>query len=637
MIAALTGAAARVRVLTGRFLSRLGFREDSILLLLAFIVGLLAAAAAVGFHEAIHSIRHLLYGEHGEHFDLYGKGLWLLIAFPAAGGLAVGLFSRFVMRAREGHGIVDVLESVLRSSGHIKKRIAFEQILTSALTIGSGGSAGAEGPIVQIGASISSAVAQLFRLPRQYMPVLIGCGSAAGISAIFNSPIGGLLFTLEIILRDFSIRTVTPIVVASVVANVATRAIYQHFFNEQFVAIFNLRPLIDQINATAGQAQLFTFHFSHLGNFLLLGLLCGVVGVLFTRTTVWSERFFSSLRFPRFLKPALGGALLGVMGVAYILLSRPLLNVDEKPFSNYDLPAFYSDGYGAVMQLLGPQFYEHYWAYSPMLLLGLLGALLLIKILATAATLSSGGSGGIIAPSLFVGAAAGGFLGVLLKLTGHFSSLDPNIYALIGMAGVLAAVVHAPLASILILTEVTGQYEVLLPAMLCSFIATTTAQILFRDSVYTLGLRQRGVRVGSSADLTLLQRMTVESVLLEPATFVRIHEPMQKILDLIQHTGDSDFVVIDAAGYYAGMVVENDIKTALMEHEAIPLLTVGEIMRPTIPILTTSDDLATVLDKFGQHDVSHLPVSVSKETYKVIGLVSRAGLMKQYQRALEER
>src|SRR5690606_14210238 len=212
-----------------------------------------------------------------------------LIAFPAAGGLAVGLFSRYIMRQREGHGIIDVLESVLRSSGHVRKRVAFEKILTSAMTIGTGGSAGAEGPIVQIGASISSAVAQFVRLPRQYLPVLIGCGSAAGISAIFNSPIGGLLFTLEIILRDFSVRTVTPIVVASVVANVATRTIYQQFFNEPFVAIFNLQPLIDQISADPGQSQLFTFHFSHLGNFLALGLLCGIVGVLFTRTMVWTE------------------------------------------------------------------------------------------------------------------------------------------------------------------------------------------------------------------------------------------------------------------------------------------------------------------------------------------------------------
>src|SRR5690606_36964514 len=179
MVAALTGLATRARILIGRMLSRLGFREDSILMVLAFVVGILAAAAAVGFHELIQYIRNLLYSGHGAHYDLYGAGMLLPVLFPAMGGLAVGAFSQFVMRQREGHGIIDVLESVLRSSGHIKKRTSVEKILTSAVTIGTGGSAGAEGPIVQIGASISSAVAQLLNLPRHYLPVLIGCGSAA--------------------------------------------------------------------------------------------------------------------------------------------------------------------------------------------------------------------------------------------------------------------------------------------------------------------------------------------------------------------------------------------------------------------------------------------------------------------------
>src|SRR5690606_19052741 len=168
---------------------------------------------------------------------------------------------------------------------------------------------------------------------------------------------------------------------------------------------------------------------------------------------------------------------------------------------------------------------------------------------ATALTLSSGGSGGVIAPSLFVGAVSGGFLGTFLQLTGWFSELEPNVYALIGMSGVLAAVVHAPLAAILILFEATREHDVVLPAMLCAFIATSTAQLLFRDSIYTLGLRQRGVSVGASADLSLLRRMNVEQVLLEPATFVRIGDPFQKVVDLIHKTNDTDFVVVDRAGY----------------------------------------------------------------------------------------
>lgn len=627
MVSEMTALAARTRVLIERALSRLGLREESILVVLAFVIGLLAAAAAVGFHELIHLVREWLYSRQGQRYDLYGTGLGLLILFPTLGGLAVGCFSRYIMRQREGHGIIDVMESVLRSSGYIKRRTAIEKILTSGVTIGTGGSAGAEGPIVQIGASIASAVGQVFRLSRHHMPVLIGCGSAAGISAIFNAPIGGLLFTLEVILRDFSIRALTPIVVASVVANFTTRAIFRGMLGEEFVAILDLAPMIH------GQGDMFDFRFPHLGNFLVLGLICGVVGVMFTRFMQWSEGVFSRLRFPRALKPAMGGALLGVLGVVYILVFRGLFD-GSKPFGSYDLPAFFSDGYGAIKQMLSADFYN---AHGPIQLVILLGSLIFIKILATALTLSSGGSGGVIAPSLFVGATTGGFLGLLLQHSGWFSRLDPNVYALIGMSGVLAAVVHAPLASILILQEVSGQYEAVLPAMLCAFIATSVAQLIYRDSIYTLGLRQRGVSVGTSADLSLLRRMSVEQVLLEPATFVRLTDPFQKVLNLVQTSGDSNFVVLDKGGYYAGMITEDAIKAALLEREAVPLLTVSELVRPEIPTVPTSDDLASVLDRFSQHDVSRLPVSIPGEPFKVVGLVSRSALMKQYRRALEER
>ncbi|HEY7117447.1 MAG TPA: chloride channel protein, partial [Tepidisphaeraceae bacterium] len=210
---------ARVRVLANRLFSRMGMGEGSFLLVVAVLIGIITSAAAVAFHELILWIRGILYERLGPRVDLYGKGIVFLVILPALGGLAVGLILRYVVRAREGHGIVDVLEMVLRSKGNIRAAVAVEKIVTSGITIGSGGSAGAEGPIVQIGASIASGLGQLFRLTRISMPVLIGCGSAAGISAIFNSPIGGVLFTLEVILLDFSVRTFTPVVVASVVAN----------------------------------------------------------------------------------------------------------------------------------------------------------------------------------------------------------------------------------------------------------------------------------------------------------------------------------------------------------------------------------------------------------------------------------
>src|SRR5437764_10683177 len=235
----LSAIASRMRLIFTRQLARFGVHADSFLLVLALVIGIVTAAAAVAFHALIVETRNLLYQHLGPHLHLYeSRGLWMLVAFPAAGGLLVGVVTQYVFRAREGHGIVDVMESVFRSSGFIRPLAAIEKILTAGITIGTGGSAGAEGPIVQIGAAIASGVGQLFTVSRQHMPLLIGCGTAAGISAIFNSPIGGVLFALEVILLDFSVRTFTPVVFASVVANVSTQFIFNRVLDEPYEAIF---------------------------------------------------------------------------------------------------------------------------------------------------------------------------------------------------------------------------------------------------------------------------------------------------------------------------------------------------------------------------------------------------------------
>jgi chloride channel protein, CIC family len=614
--------AVRLRVLITRLLGRLGLGEGSFLVILAVVVGVVTAAAAVGFHELIVAIRDLLYLHFGPEF-LYGPGLALLILFPAAGGLAVGLFSAYVMRNPEGHGIVDVMESVVRSSGFQRPIVAAEKILTSGITIGSGGSAGAEGPIVQIGAAIASGVGGLFGLARQQMPLLTGCGCAAGISAIFNAPFGGVLFTLEVILQDFSIRAFTPIVVASVIAQVTTLAIFQHW-HQDYQAIFAMPPQEIVTHAMLSWSQ--------VGNFVLLGFFCGLAGLSLTRMMYWSEKFFHPL--PRPIAPAIGGALLGVTGVAYVLLFGRVLFHKFKPFDyqTYPSPAFFGDGYGVVQQLLVSGF-PGYAVFSGRMLL-LLIFLCGVKIVATCLTLSSGGSGGVIAPSLFIGATAGGVLGMLLhQFDVH---IQPELYALVGMGAVLAAVVHAPLASILIVFELTQDHKVMLPAMLACVVATATARLLFADSIYTLGLRRRGLRIGGSADASILRRLSAEQVELEPAVCVRPGDSFQKLVDLSAETGAIDFVVTDERGRYLGMIVAADVTFSLMQREAIPLLTCGDLVRTDLPLVKNTDDLTSVLEAFVRHDAGRLPMVVAKVPDRVVGVISRAALMRRYQRGLTE-
>ncbi|MCY2953420.1 MAG: chloride channel protein [Planctomycetota bacterium] len=619
--------APRMRVAFGRGMGRLGLREDSFLLLAAVLIGVVTAAAAVGFHQLIDFIRDHLYRGLGPRVSLYGKGIVVLVVLPAAGGLAVSLVSRYVFRIRQGLSVVDVIESVIRSRGQISPVSAAEKILTSAITIGSGGSAGAEGPIVQIGAGIAAGVGQLFRIAREHMPLLIGCGSAAGISAIFNAPIGGVLFTLEVILLDFSVRTFGPVVLASVMANVTTKTIFGWLDPAHpYGAIFALGQ-----QEVLSQAEL---SLSHVGNFVVLGVMCGLVGVGLTRLMYFAEERFAKLKLAKFWRPALGGAMLGLLGVIYVVMFGWWLLDRPKPvdFAVYPLPAFFSDGYPIIRQLVSDSsFYRGNAKQHVMLLLAFL---CLAKIVGTCLTLGSGGSGGIIAPSLFLGATAGGFLGMILRIFGL--EVQPNAYALVGMGAVLAAVVHAPLASILILLELTQDHKIILPAMLATVIATGVARLIFRDSIYTLSLRLRGVRVGTLSDLSLLRRLTVEQVPLEPAMVVRPDDPFQAILDLCDRTGRNEYVVIDGKQRYVGMVVGEDIQTALLQREAVPLLLVRDLMRASVPAVPTGEDLASVLDVFATCNVDHLPVSTSRNSGNVLGVISRSALMKRYQKALEE-
>jgi CIC family chloride channel protein len=628
MQADLTAPAARLRNAITRVTTRFGFREDSFLLVLAVVIGFLSAVAAVGFHELILFVRDSLYLRAGEQW-LYHQGLYLLVLFPALGGLAVGMISKYLFRTREGHGIVDVMESVVKSSGFEKPLTGIEKILTAGMTIGTGGSTGAEGPIVQIGAAIASGVGQLFRISRAQMPVLIGCGSAAGISAIFNAPFGGVLFTLEVILQDFSIRAFTPVVVASVIAQVSELLMFKLLHHsEEFHAIFNVpRDVVD----THGALQ-----WGQVPNFVVLGIICGVVGLALTRAMFATEHFFAKAKIPKEYKPAVGGVLLGLLGMLYIAVFGHWLLHEAKPvpFDQYPMPAFFGDGYGFIEQLLTPK----YLAYGPGAgkILILLACLCGIKILATCLTLGSGGSGGVIAPSLFLGATVGAVLGAILNRTGWFPDIHPEMYALVGMGAALAAVVHAPLASILICFEVTEDYRVMVPAMLACIIATGIARVIYHDSIYTSELRKRGIRLGGPADVTLLRRMNVEQVTLEPATIVRISDPLQKILDISANNGTGSFVVVGDDGEYRGMVVSDDLQTALFQRDAIPLLVAGDVSRPEVPVVHNTDDLGAVLDTFSQFDVSHLPVSVSSRPNHVIGLISRTGLMRRYQRGLAE-
>ncbi|MBX3351575.1 MAG: chloride channel protein [Phycisphaeraceae bacterium] len=608
--------------------ARLGLGQDWTMIILGAGAGVVTALGAIGFIELVHLFERLARNAQ------VGLPLLLLPLIPMLGALLTALLVRYGAREAQGHGVPEVMDAVIRRQGKVRPRLAVVKSLASACTIGSGGSAGAEGPIVQIGAALGSGLAQLLKISREQATTLLGCGAAAGIASVFNAPIAGVFFVLEILLRDFSLKTFTPIVVASVFSAAVTQAVLGQ--NE---AIF----------AAGDELQRYVFTLSELPSYVVLGLVCGAVAVAFAKTLYKSEDLFEKMRLHPLLKPVLGALLLGALGVAFMV--TPGLHGDEP------IPAFFGNGYDSIRALLDPVSYtsatNH--ASGPSANRGIHGlgdagfagaipvamwALLLLcacKIVATSLTLGSGGSGGVFAPSLFIGAAAGAAFGVGLDHLGLLpEGGSPAAYALVGMAAVVAGTTHAPLTAMLMLFEITRDVYVLLPIMLAAVVSTVVAQLLARDSIYSLKLRRKGVRLGSAGDWTILRKLIASDADIVPGVAVNPDDPLSALITLAERYRLEDFVVVDKAGHYAGVVTGQDLRTALIEREALPLLVVSEVMRTDLPTVHPDEPLDSVMAKFSTHDAASLAVLSADGSRKVEGVLTRSNLMSRYQRALAE-
>jgi CIC family chloride channel protein len=602
---------------------RLGFRREWYLMMLGAGIGVITALGAIAFKLVLNL-------SESQGFVIQRElPLWTLPLLPMIGALCSSVLVFLFASEARGHGIPEVLDALYRQKARIRPRVAFVKSVASICTIGSGGSAGAEGPIVQIGSAIGSGIAQWLNVPRDQIATLLGCGAAAGIAAVFNAPIAGVFFVLEILLRDFSLRTFTPIVLASVFSTVTMQAILG-----QNHAIF-------QVSSDLGTLQ---FTFGGLPSFIMLGIICGVIAVVFTRMMYGIEDIYEKFRLHPIVKPVTGAFLLGLLGIVYLLLTNREGAADT-------IPNFFGNGYDTIVALLDPASYldptvvvaneigEQTGIVVPTAAC-LLILLLVCKILGTCLTLCSGGSGGTFAPSLFIGAVAGAIVGEALKQLGMIGpGGSPAAYALVGMGAVVAGTTHAPLTAILILYELTRNPFVLLPIMLAAIIATIIAQYFMRDSIYSLKLRRRGVLVGSAADLMLLRRLTARDISPVPHLPVYPDDPLSKLVDLANTYRIVDFVVVTKdEGRYIGLVTAQDLSTALIQHEAIPCLLVDELLRSDLPTITPDEQLDIVLEKFSKHDVSSLALidPESGEARKVIGLITRERLMRRYQEALAE-
>ena len=587
---------------------RLGFERDWYLYLVAAVIGVFMGLAAVCF------ILPLRETEHFAQFLQGSKYLWVIILLgPAAGGLITGVLITLLSHDGVGPGVTSVIYAVQRRKGKLSWKIGLRKWLASTATIASGGSAGAEGPIVTIGAVVGSNIAKVLGTGSQHTGTLLGCGAAAGLASVFNAPIAGIFFVMEILLRDFSLKTFTPIVIAAVVSAATTQGILGD------EALFQVGDGFFQDGLAFSVTQIPTY--------LVLGAVCGVLGALFVRSLELSEKLFVATKIPLIGRPFIGALLLGGLGIAVYWLT-----------ASDTIPKFYGNGYPMIEHLISPNTYFATDSNSILkdaapLLFGLAG-LALIKIVATSVTVGSGGAGGLFAPSLFIGAAAGGCIGYIVHYFGWFPNTSPAYFALVGMAALVAATTHAPLTAILVVYEVTQSYDVILPLMFAAVVSTVVARYICRDSVYTFKLSKLGVRMGALSDLTVLRRLTPEDVELIPATIVKRSDSAQRVVDLMESTGTSDFVVTDDHDMYCGMVTSSDLRSALVYREAIPLLQVSELQRSDLPTIAEEETLDLVLDKFSRNDVQSLALISSRGI--IMGLVSRTRLMTRYQAALNQ-
>jgi CIC family chloride channel protein len=590
-----------------QFGATLGFGREWYLIPIAMVIGLVMGAVAVAF------ILPLRWIEEWATTASRDQLLWVVPLAPLVGALLAGIVIYLLRGDARGPGVSAVIYSIHRRKSNIPARIGVRKWIASTLTIGSGGSAGAEGPIVTIGSVIGSNIGHLFRTNPQNTATLLGCGAAAGIAAVFNAPIAGIFFVLEILLRDFSLRTFTPIVIAAVVAAAGAQAILTS----------------DPIFFVEGKffQEYGGFNLMHIPNFLMLGLLCGIVAALFIRGLFMVEGAFARLPVHDALRPATGGACLGLLGLVVIMTNDP----------ESGAPKFYGNGYPVIESVLEPSNYinPETGLISGGTLIFMLAILAIGKGLATCLTIGSGGAGGLFAPSLLIGASVGGAFGCLVNELQWFPAANPASYALVGMGAMVAATTHAPLTAILLVYELTRSHETILPLMLAAVISTVVGRLVYRESVYTVKLTQRGLRLGAMSDLTILRRLAVQDVPLQEAVAVHPDDSAQRLLQLSETHLVSDFIAIDTQNCYCGLVTAADLKAALVYREAIPLLQVSELLRNDLPTVTMDEPLDVVLDKFSQHDVQSLAVLDDDGDGSVRGLITRQRLMKRYQQALD--
>ena len=596
---------ASIRGGIGRWIDLRQPSETAVLLATAVLVGLGTGVGAVLFIQLIALIQRTLFGDLGG--LLSGWGRVPLIIAPTLGGLLAGPIIAYFAREAKGHGVPEVMAAIALRGGRIRPRVAVAKIVASALCIGSGGSAGREGPIVQVGSALGSALGQLLGLSEARIKNLVACGAAAGIAATFNAPIAGVIFAMEIILGELHMGFLGNVVISAVTASTVARI---------FLGNRPAFSIPEYTIRSPGEILLYA----------LLGVLAALVGIAFTRILYWFEDRFDRWQFPMALKPAAGGCLLGVLALVYPSLLQMIGTSGADvgaglPLLSH-LPQVYGSGFTAIQQMLLGE-----------LSLVVLVALLIVKPLATSLTLGSGNSGGIFAPSLFIGAALGGAFGAVIESVAPGATAGPGAFAAVGMAAVFSGAARAPFTAILIVFEMTSDYYLIVPLMAGVIVSYILAEHIHPESIYTLKLTRRGIRLRRGRDVDVLDSVRVEEVMVKNPATVPDDLPVPRLIDEFVRTGRHGFPVIDSNGRLAGMVSLEDYRRAVesVTPDILEQMVVANIATLDVTSVFPDDTVGVALRRMAPRDLGRLPVVARDDHRHLLGVIRRNDILRAHE------
>ena len=541
-------------------------------LILAFVIGLFASVAGYVLHCMIKEIQHLLTAG----FDRTTFN-WLYLLFPIMGIYLTSLFIKYVVKDNISHGITRVLYAISTKQSRLKGHNCWSSVVASSITIGFGGSVGAEAPIVLTGSAIGSNLAKLFKMDARTAMLLVGCGATAAISGIFKAPIAGLVFTLEVLMLDLTMASLLPILISSVTATC---------FSYIFV----------------GSESLFSYHMDSAWDiqrvppYIILGVFCGIVGLYFMRTMTACENMFANMKRHPYLKLALGGLTLSVL--------------------IFFFPSLYGEGYSMVNIFLdgktvadweqvmnGSMFYGH-----SNLLVVYVGLVVFTKVFATSATNGAGGCGGTFAPALFIGGFSGFFFARIWNIYQLGVYAPEKNFALMGMAGVMAGVMQAPLTGIFLIAELTAGYQLFIPLMIVCICAYLTINIFEQHSIYSMRLAREGKLLTHHTDQAILTLMSLDSIIDRQFTSVDPDMQLGKLINAISKSHTSFLPVLDNAGTLLGEIDITKIRHIMFRSELYNRFTVKDIMTPVPSTLVREDKMIDVMRKFEKANCNFLPV-----------------------------